>query len=53
MKDDKQITFYNSGIGTYAKPSFKFWNYCWQVIENKIDLMFALYVPNARLGPVY
>ncbi|EJD35469.1 hypothetical protein AURDEDRAFT_43339, partial [Auricularia subglabra TFB-10046 SS5] len=42
IKDDKQLTFYNSGIGTYAEPSWKSWDYRKQVIMNKLDLMFAL-----------
>ncbi|EJD37489.1 WD40 repeat-like protein, partial [Auricularia subglabra TFB-10046 SS5] len=42
IKDDRQLTFYNSGIGTYAKPSWKSWSYRKQVIANKLDLAFAL-----------
>ena len=48
VKDDKQLTFYNSGIGTYAKPSWKSWDYRKQVIMNKLDLAFALCVTIAR-----
>ncbi|EJD39377.1 WD40 repeat-like protein [Auricularia subglabra TFB-10046 SS5] len=41
-KNDNQLTFYNSGIGTYATPSWKSWGYYRQVISNKLDLAFAL-----------
>ncbi|KAK7025539.1 hypothetical protein VNI00_015892 [Paramarasmius palmivorus] len=33
-----QVTFYNSGIGTYATPSWKSWK---QAILNQADLAFA------------
>ncbi|KZV83395.1 WD40 repeat-like protein [Exidia glandulosa HHB12029] len=41
-KSDSQVTFYNSGIGTYAQPSWRAWSYYKQVIANKLDLAFAL-----------
>ncbi|KAF8517064.1 hypothetical protein BU17DRAFT_50241, partial [Hysterangium stoloniferum] len=42
VKDDgTQLTYYNSGIGTYAKPSWKSWSYLKQVVHNKIDLAIA------------
>ncbi|KAF8532009.1 hypothetical protein JB92DRAFT_3104395 [Gautieria morchelliformis] len=41
IKDDNQLTYYNSGIGTYAKPSWKSWSYVKQVVDNKIDLAIA------------
>ncbi|KZV99921.1 hypothetical protein EXIGLDRAFT_668028 [Exidia glandulosa HHB12029] len=42
VKDpDTQITFYNSGIGTYATPSWKSWSYYQQVLGHKIDLAIA------------
>ncbi|EJD39372.1 WD40 repeat-like protein [Auricularia subglabra TFB-10046 SS5] len=41
-KNDNQLTFYNSGIGTYATPSWKSWAYYRQVISNQLDLAFAL-----------
>ncbi|KAF8505281.1 hypothetical protein BU17DRAFT_57961 [Hysterangium stoloniferum] len=42
VKDDRrQLTYYNSGIGTYAKPSWKSWSYLKQVVDNKIDLAIA------------
>lgn len=40
-----QLKYYNSGIGTYARPSWKSWSYYKQVVENKIDLMIAWYRP--------
>ena len=41
VKDDTQLTYYDSGIGTYAQPSWKSWNYWKQVVDNKIDLAIA------------
>ncbi|KAF8493850.1 hypothetical protein JB92DRAFT_3084909 [Gautieria morchelliformis] len=41
IKGDDQLTYYNSGIGTYAKPSWKSWSYVKQVVDNKIDLAIA------------
>ncbi|EMD30969.1 hypothetical protein CERSUDRAFT_100829 [Gelatoporia subvermispora B] len=39
--DDDQLTYYNSGIGTYAKPSWKSLHYLKQVVDHKIDLAIA------------
>ncbi|KAK7060115.1 hypothetical protein VNI00_000879 [Paramarasmius palmivorus] len=39
--DHLQVTFYNSGIGTYANPSWKSLTYYRQVIYHKIDLAIA------------
>lgn len=50
VKDDNQLTFYNSGIGTYAEPSWKSWDYRKQVIMNKLDLAFALRFEKIILG---
>ena len=36
-----QKTWYNSGIGTYARPSWRSWKYLKRVIDNKIDLAIA------------
>ncbi|KAE9396230.1 hypothetical protein BT96DRAFT_825032 [Gymnopus androsaceus JB14] len=36
------LTFYNSGIGMYAKPSWKLLSYFEQVIVSNFDLMLAL-----------
>ena len=41
-KDTKQQTFYNSGIGTYAPPSWKSLSYWLKVMENTLDLAFAM-----------
>lgn len=41
VKDRRQLTYYNSGIGTYASPSWKSWAYVKQALENKIDLAIA------------
>jgi uncharacterized protein (DUF2235 family) len=41
VKDHRQLTYYDSGIGTYAQPSWKSWNYWKQVVDNKIDLAIA------------
>ncbi|PVF95702.1 hypothetical protein CPB86DRAFT_710764 [Serendipita vermifera] len=40
IKSGEQLTYYNSGIGTYAKPSWS-WNYVKQAIDNAIDLAIA------------
>ncbi|KAF9060378.1 WD40-repeat-containing domain protein [Rhodocollybia butyracea] len=49
VKSKDQLTFYNSGIGTYAKPSWRSWGYWKQVIMNKLDLAFALRFENILL----
>jgi len=41
IKSSDQLTYYNSGIGTYAKPSWKSWSYMKQVLNNHIDLAIA------------
>ncbi|KAJ6589856.1 hypothetical protein DFH09DRAFT_217728 [Mycena vulgaris] len=41
IKDDNQLTYYNSGIGTYARPSWRSLKYWKQVIDNHIDLAIA------------
>jgi uncharacterized protein (DUF2235 family) len=38
---DNQRTWYNSGIGTYARPSWKSLKFYQQVISHKIDLAIA------------
>ncbi|KAI9455298.1 hypothetical protein F5148DRAFT_1226410 [Russula earlei] len=40
-KSERQVTYYNSGIGTYARPSWRSLDYITQVANNKIDLMIA------------
>jgi len=39
--NDNQQTWYNSGIGTYARPSWKSFNYYKKVLYHKIDLAIA------------
>ncbi|OBZ68675.1 hypothetical protein A0H81_11013 [Grifola frondosa] len=41
VKDQTQMTYYNSGIGTYAKPSRKTLRHWVQVVDSKIDLAIA------------
>ncbi|THH17761.1 hypothetical protein EW146_g3118 [Bondarzewia mesenterica] len=41
VKNEKQLTYYNSGIGTYAKPSWKSFSYWKQIMDNTIDLAIA------------
>ena len=41
MKTEDQLTYYNSGIGTYAKPSWKSVRYLLQKLENLVDLAIA------------
>ena len=43
IKDDTQLSYYNSGIGTYATPSWRSLAFWKQVIYNKIDLAIAWY----------
>ncbi|EIW77370.1 hypothetical protein CONPUDRAFT_62877 [Coniophora puteana RWD-64-598 SS2] len=40
-KSDQQLTYYNSGIGTYARPSWRSFSYWKQLVDNKIDLAIA------------
>lgn len=56
-EDDNQHTWYNSGIGTYARPSWKSLKYCRKVLYHKIDLAIAWYVDRSlttilRLSPI-
>lgn len=44
IKDEGQLTFYDSGIGTYAEPSWKSLGYVKQIVAKKADLALALYV---------
>ncbi|KDQ54511.1 hypothetical protein JAAARDRAFT_135184, partial [Jaapia argillacea MUCL 33604] len=53
IKDDSQLpqlTYYNSGIGTYAKPSWRSFSHLKQVIDNKIDLAIAWNFEKVLLG---
>ncbi|KAG9094006.1 hypothetical protein FRC06_011276, partial [Ceratobasidium sp. 370] len=49
-KSDTQLTYYNSGIGTYAKPSMRSWSYLKQVINNGIDLAIAWNLDRVIIG---
>ncbi|KAG8723638.1 hypothetical protein FRC09_002359 [Ceratobasidium sp. 395] len=40
-KDQTQLTYYNSGIGTYAKPFWLSFAYVKQVLLNRFDLAIA------------
>ncbi|KAH7920359.1 hypothetical protein BV22DRAFT_1021384 [Leucogyrophana mollusca] len=50
IKDKKQLTYYNSGIGTYARPSFASFTYWKQVLDNAIDLAIAWNFEKIVLG---
>ena len=39
--EDRQRTWYNSGIGTYARPSWKSLKFYLQVLGHKVDLANA------------
>ena len=41
IKDENQLTYYDSGIGTYVKPSAKF-DRIWQKLYNFVDMAVAL-----------
>ncbi|KAH7924732.1 hypothetical protein BV22DRAFT_1129559 [Leucogyrophana mollusca] len=50
IKDETQPTYYNSGIGTYARPSFASYTYVKQVLDNTIDLAIAWNFERVLLG---
>jgi hypothetical protein len=50
IKHENQLTYYNSGIGTYARPSWRSFKYWKQVINNKIDLAIAWYHFYSHVG---
>ncbi|KAF9541955.1 WD40 repeat-like protein [Agrocybe pediades] len=41
IKDERQIPYYNSGIGTYARPSWTSPKFIGMVLHHKIDLAIA------------
>ncbi|PPQ76460.1 hypothetical protein CVT26_012896 [Gymnopilus dilepis] len=49
-EEDNQLTWYNSGIGTYARPSWKSIHYYKQVIDHKVDLAIAWNFEKTILG---
>ncbi|KAG8719113.1 hypothetical protein FRC09_011604 [Ceratobasidium sp. 395] len=50
VKSDTQLTYYNSGIGTYAKPSWRSLSYLKQVVSNGIDLAIAWNLEKVIIG---
>ncbi|KAF7975880.1 hypothetical protein HWV62_8283 [Athelia sp. TMB] len=48
--DDEQLTYYDSGIGTYARPSWRSFAYLKQVAANKIDLAIAWNLEKIIIG---
>jgi hypothetical protein len=48
--EDNQKTWYNSGIGTYAQPSWKSLNFYKKVVYHKIDLAIAWCVQPPNIG---
>ncbi|KAF8598656.1 hypothetical protein BDV93DRAFT_403864, partial [Ceratobasidium sp. AG-I] len=49
-KDGSQLTYYNSGIGTFAKPSWRSYTYMKQVLDNIVDLAIAWNLENVIIG---
>ncbi|KAG8740694.1 hypothetical protein FRC10_004039, partial [Ceratobasidium sp. 414] len=49
-KSDTQLTYYNSGIGTYAKASMRSLSYLKQVISNGIDQAIAWNLDRVIIG---
>ncbi|QRV96021.1 hypothetical protein RhiJN_24039 [Ceratobasidium sp. AG-Ba] len=49
-KSDTQLTYYNSGIGTYAKPSWRSLSYVKQMVSNGIDLAIAWNLERVIIG---
>ena len=49
-KDETQVTFYNSGIGTYARPSWRSLSYWKQAMDNTIELAIAWSSFHLRFG---
>ncbi|KZV61054.1 WD40 repeat-like protein [Peniophora sp. CONT] len=47
---DNQLTYYDSGIGTYARPSSKGLSHYKRVVEHKFDLAFAWNFEHILLG---
>ncbi|KZP16511.1 hypothetical protein FIBSPDRAFT_831766 [Athelia psychrophila] len=50
QESDKQLTYYDSGIGTYASPSWRSWSHFKQVVDNKIDLLIAWNLEKVIIG---
>jgi hypothetical protein len=43
IKDETQLTYYNSGIGTFVKESRTSPTYWWQSVNHMIDMAIAWY----------
>ncbi|KZP22016.1 hypothetical protein FIBSPDRAFT_688136, partial [Athelia psychrophila] len=52
LKDehDEQLTYYDSGVGTYATPSWKSLSHLMRVMHHKIDLVIAWNVEKVIIG---
>ncbi|KZP04114.1 hypothetical protein FIBSPDRAFT_1011984 [Athelia psychrophila] len=50
QESDEQLTYYDSGIGTYASPSWRSWSHLKQVMDNKIDLLIAWNLEKVIIG---
>ncbi|QRW06859.1 hypothetical protein RhiLY_05858 [Ceratobasidium sp. AG-Ba] len=49
-KSDTQLTYYNSGVGTYAKPSWRSLSYQKQRLDNAVDLAIAWNLEKVIIG---
>ncbi|KZP15074.1 hypothetical protein FIBSPDRAFT_912646 [Athelia psychrophila] len=47
---NEQLKYYNSGIGTYARPSWRSWGYAKQIMENWVDLAIAWNFETVLIG---
>ncbi|KAF8878545.1 hypothetical protein BD779DRAFT_1447593 [Infundibulicybe gibba] len=50
IKSENQLTYYNSGVGTYATPSWRLFTYWKQVIFNIVDMAIAWSFEKIVLG---
>jgi hypothetical protein len=44
VKSEAQLTYYNSGVGTHARPTWRSLTYVHYWLSNKVDLLIAWYV---------
>ena len=51
VKNTDQLTYYDSGIGTYVKPSLTSLSYWFQLVNHSIDMAIAWYVLVVRFSP--
>ncbi|KZP05250.1 hypothetical protein FIBSPDRAFT_1005663 [Athelia psychrophila] len=47
---NEQLKYYNSGIGTYARPSWRSWSYAKQAMTNWVDLAIAWNFETVLIG---